>query len=574
MSNNTTPLHNSVLRRRANQNESTKYITASSIKNQRSKHLLVDTSIKSKRPQKYTAPNDLKLKIRNNKILEVDPIIHSPEFQFLYKLFVPSKVLLKSEQISIKQLSNHLPRLIDSEAATCKHQLNFQLHLFLATIMDRYIASWYLTKLNTDNYKFLELVYMSLCDLVRDFYRRTNDAFTNHKCVDTFKGILDILTSHLEELVPERDDEYGIKFVNDYFTSLLSTNTIKDSDINITNIVNEFLSDNHVIFQSSLESIRSLEGLDSNEISYYRLLAKLILISSNETSDNSLLCVVNSPIILNLVVVLVGDLVLKKIVDKLSSPEFILGIINKTFISLNQDVGEEKKEARLYNNISGESKRSLIQRIKCALTNVYNNVNYFFIYSFDEGSSDLISLIESSFRLIDTITGISERKSLLCGVTQFMGQYLLSFKYINSKVNALGQNYILNRLKSSSILTDAKMASIVSQLRDTLFENSSQDESQEIQSICIDDILSNIFNGLSYRDSNKTSWKYGLNSLMYKDESDDDIKESISRFLGVFNNEEDYTESNIIHKLSKLNKLLIIRILDYLLSQIYPELVN
>lgn len=80
---------------------------------------------------KFTVTNDLKHKIRKNKE-QHEPVIDTPEFKLLCKLFVPPKYLIHNDKIAVKQLYNNLPLIVPGaiESNNSQFNLNFELHLF------------------------------------------------------------------------------------------------------------------------------------------------------------------------------------------------------------------------------------------------------------------------------------------------------------------------------------------------------------------------------------------------------------------------------------------------------------
>lgn len=127
----------------------------------------------------------------------------TPEFKLLYKLFVPNKYLIKNNKASMQNLLNHLPSIVPSSHS----RLNLEVHIFLATIVVGFVNSWYLTKLNTDNFEFIRQIYQVICDLVNDISTRIVRLGDQSEIVDLVDEVCVIVESHLKETVKERERE-------------------------------------------------------------------------------------------------------------------------------------------------------------------------------------------------------------------------------------------------------------------------------------------------------------------------------------------------------------------------------
>lgn len=127
----------------------------------------------------------------------------TPEFKLLYKLFVPNKYLIKNNKASMQNLLNHLPSIVPSSHS----RLNLEVHIFLATIVVGFVNSWYLTKLNTDNFEFIRQIYQVICDLVNDISTRIVRLGDQSEIVDLVDEVCVIVESHLKETVTERERE-------------------------------------------------------------------------------------------------------------------------------------------------------------------------------------------------------------------------------------------------------------------------------------------------------------------------------------------------------------------------------
>ncbi|RLV94388.1 hypothetical protein JA1_001792 [Spathaspora sp. JA1] len=472
------------------------------------------------------------------------------EVKFLFNLFVPNK---KSRIKSITPLLNNLPRIIPNPTNQ-NHELqindlNFQVHLFLSTIMLKYVNSWYLTKLNTNNLEFVNLLYQIMGNFVYDFSKRINEIIQqDNKCLELINEIADIVNNHLNELVSEPNSEYSYKVVNDHYQQSKSKNCFKyNLDVQPEEIISDYLQGEHIIFEQDTQT-------------YFRVLFKQILqatFESDEYSPNPL----TSEISTDLTILLMSDLVLDKLFDKLATPEFILGTVINTIVTKLTQITQPE------NKIPQEGKVSWDTRLKQGLNSTYQKISDFIVnISYETKNIIHTTIVEqttfnvfdnSIVKLIDTITNFSHRKPLVVNFFKFITSWLQINDRLNIKVNSILSRYIANKIKTS--LTEDRISGIISDLRIKLFYN--QDTSESEETLTINEIVDNF---IQLYDK--------LPGFQFDKESEEDRRELIKRVLSVFNSVN--IDDDIAQTSTKMNKLLVIELLDCIIANLYPELAR
>lgn len=187
------------------------------------------------------------------------------ELELLSRIYAPELLVVTKDA-----LKPHLPVIIDNG------NLNFLLHKLLLVMVSKFIALWYLTKLNTDNFLFLVQVYLLLVDIARDLVTRIQAVDLNRVCIELPDQVARVIENHIKR-VEESDDSY--------------------------------LKYGHPIIYSD----------------YLIVLARLLLEAT--LKENPL---ATSVIASDLVEALVGNVVLGKTVEKLLSPQFCNQIITLT----------------------------------------------------------------------------------------------------------------------------------------------------------------------------------------------------------------------------------------------------
>lgn len=189
--------------------------------------------------------------------------------------------------------------------------------------MVKFINSWYLTKLNTSNLEFLKGLYDGLIiEFIKDLISRISKI----NILDLSNQLINILNDHLSNLIESSDYSrpFPYKFQNEYFELCDNENNLKydiNKEKNINDLNIDYLSNSHILFQN-------------DPVNYYRILIKQILLvtfqeeEEEEDNDNIELNPFSSKISSDLIILIVGDLVIGNIVDKLSSLDFIFNKMN------------------------------------------------------------------------------------------------------------------------------------------------------------------------------------------------------------------------------------------------------
>ncbi|ODV80362.1 uncharacterized protein CANTADRAFT_6001 [Suhomyces tanzawaensis NRRL Y-17324] len=558
--------------------------------------------------------------LQNITLVQEEHAIETTEaFKLLYRLFVPNKYLIKNNRVSTKHLLNHLPSIIPTSStqdANTYIDLNFQIHLFLSTIMVQFVNSWYLTKLNTDNLEFVLLVYQLICDIIKDLSNRINVLLKSDKSItDAIDQISEILNVHLSELVCENPyDEYDIKILNDHYDTIYLRNSLKNHTRDLQKPLMAYLTQRHLIFdseiapdviesqfvdpESSSDSIFAndtldqierekleQEGekpiLDTNRVVYFRIIVRKILGSIFDSGSEAYsITPLNSKISTDLIVLLLGDLVLNKIFMKLASPDFIL----KTVINSTVDAIDEVLESKI--NTPKEAKpQPLKHRIQSAISKAYLSISHLVVnissanfvpYMVGSSTEDTtateprLSFLENSvFKLVDTLTNFSKRKPLCTSVLKFLKDYIFVHPVLASKVDNAFLKFVSSRVLKSKPLSEEFLCGIVAKLRIDLFEND-KIENIEQSEITIDVLVEKIFAIIDKMPKVLPSVFVHTNLFRYHNEDDKDLRASIRKILVIFN----YSEpgSNKLNDSCELNKLLVINLLDCIIGNLYPEI--
>lgn len=502
-----------------------------------------------------------------------DVRVESVEFQLLVKLFIPPLHLIRNDKMSVKQLSNYLPILINGTLP----KLNFELHLFLISIVTNYVSSWY-KKLNTDNLEFIQHVYKIICDFVKNASKRISSVVELYELVSLIDSMAGVLDNHLQQFLGD-DDECSIKVVNEYNERVYSDNVIMEKKTSLE-IITDFLASQHVIFDSQLLEKANDENLnyynqrkidsyfdntlDSESIIfhspaqkeqphlvYFRILVKKILLETfNEDGPTS------SVITMNLIIFLLSDLVLDKVFKMLASPTFILEIIDKIVDSLLQESKQSPKPKAAWGSINSyiASGQNYINSLISKLSGIFP--------SSPHPNDDLNILDSSIFSLFNTIFNVSGRKPLLFNLVSATKSVISSSTYLTSELNSRIKQFLCFKIRSSGALKDESLANVVRTLKQSLFLD---EDKAPTPSIDIDELTEKIFALTRVR----LPLNYPLISyetFYFQGETDEDFKAAIKRVLLVFNYETDQGACD-------LNRLLVVQWLDVIISFLYPELV-
>lgn len=510
---------------------------------------------------------------------DADITVESPEFQLLVKLFVPSKLLIHNNRVSQKELSTYLPIIIDSSFPA----LNFELHIFLSSIVTSYVSSWYALKLNTENFEFLEAVYNTICEFVKDLARRILEIMALPRLLTLLNKWAYILDSHIRQV----QSENGLpQFAKQELAGLTDVIFSKD-DLTLQNLTSRFLEKSHVIFQTeqninpdeSHKVFNSDITIEEDELDeangdtclrlvYLRLVVKSVVIAAfDRTETESLNTPVSSTIAMNLISLALADLVLDRVILKLSSPQFILQtVVGKMALTLQDQLG--KKEEKIHS--------SLIERAKHLVTTAYKGLSSSWSLVYEDENEPILAtplvFFSPFLSLIDGITNVCSRKPILTSILSIWRSIITSNSYLSGKIETAIGRYIIDQTRQSHFLQDEAQASIVRQLREIVFGNEGpvnpKHEAESIEELAV--IWLKI---LSTDATSLLPMGISLQSFRYKNESSEDLRKCVERFLLNFD-ESNCNPKGPFSEKSDLNKLLIIRLFDSVIQCLYPELVE
>ncbi|CAH2354799.1 hypothetical protein CLIB1423_19S00562 [[Candida] railenensis] len=546
-------------------------------------------------------------------IVESSSINSTPEFILLCKLFVPRTSYLR---ITESRLMQKLPNLIysttgvsgsTSTSDSSKYTLaNYQLHLLMATITSKYIDSWYSSKLNTDNFEFIEIIYKHLCHVVRQLVNRLRKRVfaTVNSSMDFLNEFIEILNNHLEETLTRKwedvtndsvvyDDDYEDK-IRSYLSRrnvIFSERKNRKGDDEVVELADQSFFDR----QSNYEP--------SSEIVYLRVLSSKIVgllfeegereteeeneeevdeeeeeIDEEEEQGGDIQAM--SPIGEGLLISILGDLVFVKVLESFSNPNFLLGIVN-TVVDKFGDEGNEneakKHGAKGAGLKSGAASIGFIGHLSNFSSAAYNIVESFLdniqIYtnrneakSTKEQTMDENILNSSIFRLIDMVTQFSDRKPILTGFLKYFRSLILSNSYISCRVDLKLKSIIWD----NTSMADDSLAEIIAKLRMSLFGekdkdkdkekekeigNSTDENSSTSEDLTVEALAAKISTVLTKK-TPQSALTPGFTYLQDGQQND------ILRLLGVFKENQD------------LNKLLIIQWVDLIMAKTFPELTE
>lgn len=469
------------------------------------------------------------------------------ELNFLYLIYVPNKYLIKNNKKSIKNLIIHLPKLIPSQ-----NQLNLIIHVFLSSIMVKFINSWYLTKLNTSNLEFLKGLYDGLIiEFIKDLISRISKI----NILDLSNQLINILNDHLSNLIESSDYSrpFPYKFQNEYFELCDNENNLKydiNKEKNINDLNIDYLSNSHILFQN-------------DPVNYYRILIKQILLvtfqeeeEEEEDNDNIELNPFSSKISSDLIILIVGDLVIGNIVDKLSSLDFIFNKMNDILDLLlieNEPVPI----------VPVDKNKPISQRVRDWIYGTYTNLTKLIVLyhgkikntPLNESTiNDEFNVFESSvFSLIETIFNFLKRKPILFNMIKSLKTLVQLNTKLTSSINKIITRYLENKINEN--ITEERLSKIINDLRLGLFYNDNSNQPQEDKPNVTMDELIEKFIKLNKKLSS-------IIDISYKDETEQDLRNSIKLVLIIFQDDGEYLNKG-------MNKLLIIRLLDCIVGNLY-----
>lgn len=520
---------------------------------------------------KITVSNEGKSKPQKQKRDgDTDITVESPEFQLLVQLYVPAKLLIKNNKVLKKQLSNYLPVIVNESVP----ELNFELHIFLSSIVTAYVTTWYLSKLNTDDFDFLESVYGILCEFVKDFAHRLLAIVELPNLLDLVNDLAHTLDSHIRLAQLENGTP---RMVNEYMERNKSS-VRSEKEMRTDAMIDQILLESHVIFSQNVPwqsvtdprigeetSVATNEEPDDPYLNYLRVtIRNIILTTFNLTKETTLMGQgpTTSVIVMNLLTIVLADLVFEKIITKLSSPQFILRTVGGKIAS-------ELQKQRSGDKIS--ETLPIHKRVTSAIQGAYIGISKLAIAfsRHDAAKSDLggLSILYSPiFSLADAITNFSGRKPLVTYLAQVGRSILLSTRSISLKFESAARTYLAGCIRLSPVLEDKFLATIVQMLTGIVFSQT-EENSDRKENNTIEELTNTWFNLMQGK-----TLPLSLLWFAYQGESEVDIKKSIEDFLAIFD-AESKNHAAPFSASSKLNKLLAIRLFDSTVQYVYPELV-
>lgn len=514
------------------------------------------------------------IKSKPQKLKKDDDIhvtVESPEFQLLVRLYVPAKSLIKNNKVLRKQLSYYLPVIVNETVP----ELNFELHIFLSSVVTTYVSSWYLNKLNIDYFEFLESVYGILCDFVKDFARRVLTIVELPHLLNMVEEWAYIIDSHIRLVQLENG---VLRLVGDYLEK--NCHSVKsEQELTPQAAIDRFLLESHVIFtqkepsRPNSPSDLDVEGSLLNEdievshdplLTYLRVTTRNVLVTIFDQSDETSFMgqgPTSSVIATNLLVLVLADLVFAKIISKLSSPQFIL----QTVAGNIAEALAKKPKAPVDTT---PLHKKIVSALKNALIAVGNITAAFSNQRETAGESSTSLLYSPILSLIDAITNIGARKPVVANLARIGRSILFSSRSLSTKVDLMSRSYLLGVIRLSPVLKEKFLAGIVEKLTTTVFSR---------REITLQETRKdNTIEGLA------TVWLRLLQSdlfpvpllwLTYSGESEGDVKASVMDFFAIFDTDnKDHLAP--FSPSSKLNMLVVIRLFDSVVQGVYPELVD
>ncbi|KAI5955675.1 hypothetical protein KGF54_001177 [Candida jiufengensis] len=471
-----------------------------------------DIKLSSKKEEEYK---------RQLKSPQVDSKHEFEEIEFLKLMYSKS-----DPNIEVEQLQKLLPIL------NLIPNLNWSIHIFLSTIMVKFINSWYLTKLNTNNFEFVEKVYNEVIVVfAQDLNIRITKLFEDEDQILNLEDVLiQILDEHLKEFVEKDDREYSYKVINDYYDKANNENNLHyDPNLKPHEILDQYLFEKHIIFDTTNEE---------SQLLYFRVLVKKILQVAFKNLSNS---IYDSKISSDLVILILSDLILNKLFEKLSSQEFIIGNIDKIVTSILQSMKDNKKTKK-------------VSTVLNKLSGIVDGLYFTVCLSIRSRSNKFDFLQSSVFTLLNNLLFINLYKPMIYGSFLSIQTIISNFSILHNWFNNLLSNYILKHFKNLEVPT--KLSQLIDNLRVQLFYEEKLDvKEEEEEAIEIDQITNNILQI--------------LNSLPIINQGIEDkeiVQKSIKSVLIIFAEDEEINQNN------KINKYLIIKLLDFIVHTFYNEI--
>lgn len=471
--------------------------------------ITIDTKL---RPPRLARPH--------NSFLE-EVHIDSPEYNLLVRLYVPSDVLIHNNRVSKKQLLLFLPQIVRPSYK----RLNFELHVFLSTIVTSYVALWYLRVLNTDKFDFVARVYGLLCDVFVDVARRIEEVLSR-RLFDLANDLALVVESHVQDVKMDGGQRrFEAKF--------------RARPIGSEGLERDYLRASHVLFSSE----------DSLNLDYLRVLARNIVACSLARSGATL----DSEIAESLLTSIVGDLVLQALVVKILAPRFIRGTIVST-IADKLEAREAAKKAKPL---------PLWERLSARWASLHDNLGFLglALRTNVESRRSAYSIFHNPLvSLVNTATLFENRRPLLAGALRFMGS-AMSYIPGSANVDSLGRKLAVKAVLTSRVMQDASLAEVAQLLRDSLFGDKPSSPAEPPSNL---ELALRIHNAVDELLVEKTG--LGLLWLAYKHDTKAELVQDIEGFLALFDGPDP--------EFSGLNALMLMRCVDTIAIYLYPELAE
>ncbi|CAK9683286.1 unnamed protein product [Candida parapsilosis] len=459
------------------------------------------------------------------------------ELQFLVSIYAPGLRPLRNASL-VERIKSRLPKIVDGDL-----DVNFSLHLFLSTIMVKFVNSWYLTKLNTSNVEFLRAVYDDvLVVLVRDLASRVT-CLSSCDLLHLADDLISILNTHLKEFANDENGNYSYKVVDGYYNLADTENSLAyDASKDPKDVLGNYLSQQHIIFDHKSDAQE-----EEQQLLYLRVMGTKIL--QKAMTNNAKDALFTSKITSDLLILILGDLVMAQIVKKISSSEFILGSLNNVVTSLLSMV-KEREISKAQATVSGPSVITQFVALACTIyQSMFMLVSALKSCSGYDAPFDVINC--SVFVLLGTLFRVDQTWPLVYTLALSMRTIILSILGLKNGINNVVSNFLMHYM-SKTISTET-ISKVIDQLRIKLFYSEDKEVTHEDQHISLDTVVDNIvelFNHLP----------------LMKQQHPDFLRNKIKRVLIIFAKDEELDRTN------KVNLLLCIRLLDQVVYAIYNDI--
>lgn len=582
---------------------------------------------------KFTVLNDLKVKYNkknsSKNSSKSDLNVESPEFQLLVKLFIPPKYLIRNDKISIKHLSNNLPVLTNGSMP----KLNLEIHLLLSCVVNEYISSWYFSKLNTDNFDFIQHVYEMICDCVKNFSKRISLMMELPDLFILIDDLTSILNNHLRDLVIDITDDpnHVLKIIKTYRDNVQEKNIVINEKTN-SEIYFDYLKESHIIFcknqgngsieNDQMEYFQDIDDEtnvysndendsikfqspnskydDDTRLIYFRILVKKLIFiifrgdDNDNDNENDKIPIPNSSgpltskITMNLIIFLASDLVLEKLFNKLSSPEFFLLIVDKVTNNLVKFIEERDGKIRKNDlNKYKPSNGSFTSRMKSLISSTYADISSFLLSVSLSKKAENESYLNPSlhifssplFSLFNTMTNFSNRRPIFSNFIKSTKALIFSSRTISMRIDSVLKSFISTKIVHSGALSDENLSQVVRDLKQSLFTHNDRRNNDSVASkdnLNIDILTEKVFDLFANKLSKLVPGRKSFmgNILSFEGETNDELKQSIRNFLVVFNYNPNSSDLTTLNETCQVNRLLVIQCLDCMIATLYPELVS